>query len=70
MLPLDTRPGTRATLLNTPRFNRPGKDWQSTVVVVEIRKHTAHVEVRRRNGTTMRRFVKLSRLVPGALWKW
>lgn len=57
--------GTTATILTLPRFHNRRRCYRSTVRVLDIRKHTARVEMRRYDGTTKRRFVKLNRLVPG-----
>lgn len=58
--------GAVATWLYAPRFRRSGRSYHPTVRVLDVRKKTARIEVRRYDGTTDRRFVKLDRLWPGA----
>ena len=53
----------KATWLHYHRFRTPGMRYADIVRVLEVRKHTAHIEARRRNGAIVRRFVKLNRLV-------
>lgn len=60
--------GQPATLLNRPRFRREGRCYHATVRVLDIRKKTARIEARRLDGTVKTRFVKISRLLPGARW--
>ena len=55
--------GATARWMHVPSFKRRGLNYCETVRVLEVRKHTARIEARRRNGTIKRRFVKLSRLV-------
>lgn len=62
-------PGQPAYLLGCPRFRREGRCYEPTVRVLDVRKHTARVEVRRLDGTVKTRFVKLGRLLPGARWR-
>jgi hypothetical protein len=68
MQPQSLQPGATATLLGAPRFRHPGRCYSSTVRILEIRKNTARIEARRRDGTTKRRFVKLARLCVGVRW--
>lgn len=61
--------GAVATWLYAPSFRRSGRGYHATVRVLDVRKKTARIEARRYDGTTDRRFVKLSRLWPGARWR-
>jgi hypothetical protein len=44
------------------RQRTPARSYARTVRVLDIRKHTARIEVLRGDGRRVRRFVKLSRL--------
>ena len=57
--------GAVATWLYAPSFRRPDRGYHATVRVLDVRKRTARIEVRRYDGTIDRRFVKLSRLWAG-----
>lgn len=69
MLPSQIAPGQPATLLGWPRLRREGRCYCATVRVLDVRRHTARVEVRRMDGRVFQRFVKLGRLLPGARWR-
>ena len=61
--------GSIATWHCLQSFKRPGRAYRYTVKVIDVRKHTARIEAQRYDGTRIRRFVKLDKLSPGALWR-
>lgn len=61
-------PNTLATWFCGQYFKHPGRRYRKTVRVLDIRKHTARIEAQRYDGTRVRRFVKLDKLIPGAGW--
>lgn len=46
-----------------------GRCYKYTVRVLDVRKKTARIEAVRRDGTRVKRFVKLERLMPGKHWQ-
>lgn len=61
-------PNTLAHWSPTPQ-RHVDRSYRYTVRVLDIRKHTAVIEATRRDGTRVRRFVKLARLTPGKHWQ-
>lgn len=61
-------PNTLAHWLPAPQ-RLPQRSYRYTVRVLDVRKHTARIEATRGDGTRVRRFVKLARLMPGKHWQ-